>query len=1305
MKSIPKFLKELQDVDGTTIDESIIKKLQPILALEIFNKESMMSKSEAAANLCDWVVNLVGFNKIYKVVQPKVEKQKAAQAEFDAAAAKLKAVQDEVAKLQAKLQALEKSLKKATDEKDVVEAEAQKNRDRLALAKRLVDGLADENTRWTKSVHDLKEKGRTLLGNVLLASGFISYVGAFNQKFREGLWKNIWLPDIIERKIPLTDDVDPLRVLSGESDWAKWQNEGLAADRVSLENGAIVLKSTRWPLMIDPQLQGVKWIRNRMANTNLLKVTQLNQKNYIRVVQLAIQSGHTVLIESCPEDIDATLNPVLSRAIIHRAGEEFIKLGSDEIIVNSNFKLLLQTKLSNPHYKPEIAAQCTLVNFIVTEKGLEDQLLALVIKKEKPELESERTSLVRAINDYMVSLTDLENELLERLSNAPDDILSDESLIEGLEKTKQTAIEIEQKVQQAKTKEIQINAARNEFALVASEGSWLFFLINQLHIIDHMYQFSLNAFNVFFHKAMVKAISAEEVSQRVINLRQSIRITIFTWVVRGLFETHKLILCAQLCFKLMSKNALHESFNPLYFDYLIRGSKKTGDKKLDWLTQGQWNALEYLTTLPGFEKLLTDIVSSPNRFKEWFNKARPEVAALPLDWRKLDEKEPFKKLLILRALRQDRMTTALENYICNALPNGKDFIEGDAGKSFADILYASFEDADTITPIFFILSPGADPIIVVEQLAKENHYYHDKFHRVALGEGQDITAMKVLDIAHKNGHWVVLENIHLMPRWLPKLEKKLDDFNNEGSHQDFRLFLSADPSKSIPIGILERSIKLTNEPPRGLKQNLKRAFASFNRDEFEFKDSKVKTIMFTLAHFHSVIIERCKFGPKGWNRSYPFNTGDLMNSSMILANYLESGQDKVPWNDLKYMFGEILYGGHITDDWDRLLCMSYLNYYMRDELLDEAELFPFNENFKEESFYSPPVLSFDDYFHYIDQELPAETPIAYGLHPNAEISVKSDQAEYLFHTILELQPRGTSNTKDDNTTTQNDDNNNDDDEDSETSRINRLIMSIKDLVKDQHFNLEDIQQQMMDERGPFQNVFLQECERMNHLTYEMIRSLTELDLGLSGELQMSQKMEDLQNNLFLGRVPLTWSKLAYPSKRTLSSWIDNLRLRIDQLSTWVDEPTTIPKVTNIAYFFNPSSFLTAIMQRTAQKNKLELDKLVIETEVTRKTVEQTESFARDGAYITGLYLEGARWNWNAGMLEECIAREMFFSMPVITAHAVLSEKLQKNGIYRCPVYITQNRGPTYVFTASLRSKKPSAKWTLAGVAMLLEIDE
>ncbi len=108
----------------------------------------------------------------------------------------------------------------------------------------------------------------------------------------------------------------------------------------------------------------------------------------------------------------------------------------------------------------------------------------------------------------------------------------------------------------------------------------------------------------------------------------------------------------------------------------------------------------------------------------------------------------------------------------------------------------------------------------------------------------------------------MLENIHLMPRWLIELEKILDFYGGQGGgSSNFRLFLSAEPSNGIPIGLLDRSIKLTNEPPAGLKANMKKAWTFYTKEEIEDKDPKIKSIFFALCFFHSTMLERKRFGP------------------------------------------------------------------------------------------------------------------------------------------------------------------------------------------------------------------------------------------------------------------------------------------------------------------------------------------------------------------------------------------------------------------------------------------------------------
>jgi dynein heavy chain len=147
-------------------------------------------------------------------------------------------------------------------------------------------------------------------------------------------------------------------------------------------------------------------------------IIQLTQKNWLKKVEMAVSNGNTLMIESIGQDIDPILDPLLSRQFVKKGKSFTVRLGSEDVELSSSFKLYLQTKLINPHYKPETAAQCTIINFIVTESGLEDQLLAMVVKVEKPDLEQTKEDLVTKQNEFMITLAGLESSLLQSLSDA-----------------------------------------------------------------------------------------------------------------------------------------------------------------------------------------------------------------------------------------------------------------------------------------------------------------------------------------------------------------------------------------------------------------------------------------------------------------------------------------------------------------------------------------------------------------------------------------------------------------------------------------------------------------------------------------------------------------------------------------------------------------------------------------------------------------------------------------------------------------------------------------------------------------------
>ncbi|KAJ3051836.1 hypothetical protein HK097_007152 [Rhizophlyctis rosea] len=1269
MAKVDGFLESLINFNKENIDASNLEAIQPYLDDPNFNADYMKSKSMAAAGLCAWAVNIVMYYRVYCDVEPKRKALEAANAELQVSQARLRDIQGKIADLDRNLADLKAKFEKATADKLKCEEEARSTQEVIVLANRLVGGLASEKVRWSDTVAKFKEQEKTLAGDVLLSAAFVSYVGCFSKRYREELLVDNWLKylkdDNNPNKIPLSEGIDPLDILTNSAETARWNNEGLPTDRVSLENATMVTSCTRWPLIIDPQLQGVTWIKTREGAN--LRTVRLGARGYLDSIEKAVSTGETVLIEDIGESIDPVLNPILGRETIKKG--RYIRMGDKEVEYDPRFKLIIQTRLANPHYPPEIQAQCTLINFTVTLQGLEDQLLADVVNTERADLERTKAELTKQQNEFKIRLTELEDALLSRLSSAQGNFLGDTALVENLEITKSTATDIEQKVEEAKRTEKKINETREQYRPVAARSSLLYFLLNDLWQIHPMYQYSLNAYKVVFQNAISRADQSEDIKERVAALIDSITHMVFIYTTRGLFERDKLIFLAQMTFQILIAAG---DMDMTELDFLLRGPRIVGaNSPFEWLGHASWGMVKALSNLEVFKSLASDIEGSSKQWKKYCENEVPENEKLPQEWK---NKTPLEKLCILRCLRPDRMTYAVRNFIATKM-----------GQKYMDTsripLPRSFEEAGPATPIFFILSPGVDPVKEVEALGRDLGVSADNgnFHNVSLGQGQEVIAEQKLDIAYKNGGWVMLENIHLVAKWLPILEKKLEALSS-GSHPDFRVFLSAEPAGDpayhiIPISILQASVKITNEPPTGMQANIHRALDNFTQETLErcSKDAEFKSILFAFCYFHAVVLERRKFGTQGWNKPYPFSTGDLTISVDVLYNYLETFA-KVPWTDLRYMVGDIMYGGHISDDWDRRLCTAYLDVYLKEEMMEGGfELAP--------GFVSPPTSDYKEYHRYIDENLPPESPYLYGLHPNAEIGVLTKNADKLFQTILEMQPRDTAGG-------------------SSASKEEKVAAVLEEIVEKlpESFNVPELLARV-EERTPYISVAIQEADRMSMLTTEMRRSLKELQLGLKGDLTITENMELLMNSLFMNQVPVSWEKLAYPSLQGLAAWYGDLLLRIKEIENWVAE-FQLPSVVWLSGLFNPQSFLTAIMQTTARKSEWPLDRMVLTVDVTKKTREEFSGAPREGAYIHGLFMEGARWDTGTGMIQESLLKELTPAMPVIYIKAIPVDKKETKGVYECPVYRTRQRGPTFVWTFNLKTKERPQKWTLAGVALL-----
>ena len=224
---------------------------------------------------------------------------------------------------------------------------------------------------------NFQEQIGNVVGDVFVAAACVAYYGAFTSKYREEL-VNHWITHCVELEIPVTEGLTLSSVLADPYEIRQWNTDGLPRDQVSTENAILVTRGRRWPLMIAPQEQANRWIRNKEA-MNSLKIIKLTDGNFLRTLENCIRIGMPVLCEDLGEMLDPALEPVLLKQTFTQGGRLLIRLGDSDIEYDKNFQFYMTTKMSNPHYLPEVCIKVTIINFTVTKHGLEDQLLRFVL--------------------------------------------------------------------------------------------------------------------------------------------------------------------------------------------------------------------------------------------------------------------------------------------------------------------------------------------------------------------------------------------------------------------------------------------------------------------------------------------------------------------------------------------------------------------------------------------------------------------------------------------------------------------------------------------------------------------------------------------------------------------------------------------------------------------------------------------------------------------------------------------------------------------------------------------------------------
>ncbi|XP_057583181.1 dynein axonemal heavy chain 14 [Hippopotamus amphibius kiboko] len=694
---------------------------------------------------------------------------------------------------------------------------------------------------------------------------------------------------------------------------------------------------------------------------------------------------------------------------------------------------------------------------------------------------------------------------------------------------------------------------------------------------------------------------------------------IFKVVSSALFNQHKLCFSFGLCTTIMQNNANgnlmqddigslpDEEWNIFLYSGMLVNIKGVmpqpqlnsiyeicRNQHLQWVSDFRWKQCQYISNeLETFSLLCKSLLSNVSQWNAFKNskavyllmstafspenpsleesKKSPEMteflneneeirSSINFPWEKLT---PFQRLILIKILRPEHLKNSVKKFVTEKI--GNEYIHRTGIN-----LKESYKESNARTPLILIHSHEIDLTNILLKFAQELKGTTNHVTMISLGRGQAAKAEDLIVKAlTKTEQWVFLQNCHLAASFMPRLCAIVESFNspNVTIEPGFRLWLSSKSDSSFPIPILQKSLKIAVENPQGLKSNLLQTFGYSGSGEiteeiFEKPDCGPwwKKLLFSLCFFNALINERKIYGILGWNIAYPFSSSDLEVAIKVLENFLNV-QSNIPWQTLRYLIGEVVYGGWVTDSWDRRCLNTLLYKFCNPEVLKDDFSFSTDECL---NFHicqpAPKSGSMKDYICIIQSLPDDDPPELLELHPEATRGFREIQSQKFIDNLIAMQPRLTTTSL----------------MFSQEQSKDELVMEIlSDMLKRLPLSVEKEEcagtpstlkcimfspiweSFNKDPKGydplihcVLLTFLIQEIERFDKLLSIIHKSLKDLQLAVKGEIILTQELEQIYDSFLNTRVPTLWQKHAYKSSKPLSSWINDLIQRLNFFNTW-----------------------------------------------------------------------------------------------------------------------------------------------------------
>eukprot|EP00941_MAST-03F_sp_MAST-3F-sp1_P002471 g2471.t1 len=1065
LKNVNVFCDQLKEfetkLEKLEIPEINMKEVRQYLEIESFDVDIIATKNPAAGALCSWVINIVAYYDIFMSSQPLRDSCSEAIETLNVATKKLQTRQNELGEMKLAMNQLKNDFEKAEEEMKSSQMEWTQGKTKLKLARRLARALFDEEEKWIEQSKKGKNVGEFALGDVLISSCFTSYLGPFDSMTRANFVLAEWMGFFEKYEIPVSQGAieDPCSIFGSKVDGDIAISETLNNDRASLESAAIVnLGLERWPLLIDPQLQATHWIKVKHGpkdgdnpnDPNAPKILVLNfaQKAFMNIFTQAVEEGQVVLIESVGEQFPAAILNVLKRKLRITGKTKFVDIGEKTFEFHKDFRLYLATRLKRPKFAHDIQGALSIIDFTVTQDGLETQFLNLVVRKQRPDIGERISNNLIQSSIFKSQKHHLETDILARLASSETDVCQDREITEILERSKIALETAKEKLAIIASTANQLHEIMEKYRPVARLASLLYITLYELDRINDNYVYSLNSFVTNVVRALDLASIDAGIGGGVKSLDKkkravggTVSVLPFVWTI-DLLRLARLPTAANVRNPFMPSDppslleddeiealciAMKEKITSVIFDFCRQGlcakdhlflamlffakikvmEKKIDAKKLQhlmkspaadnpsemgllgsWLPEDRWAKVCAVgLEFQEYRFIATHMQAENEEWFEWYHSEEPENEVFP-GGEPYEDLEYIDRMLLIQAMRPSRIKKMIMAFIGSNF--GEAFVKS---KPFS--MRRLYQSTSANTPIFFTLYPGVDPTPWIESMAEKLGFTKGNGKIVIIGMGQNSfnRVERYLELLARDGGWIYLQNLHVLsPDELERLQRMIEASISRAS-EDFRIFLSAESQSTLPEELLSNCIQINNENEVELSHLIKSTWGHISPtriDEME-KAKEFKGLSYALCTFHSLLIGRKRYIPSNSD----FNMQDLACSLDVIQRYLENNA-KIPFDDLREII-TTFYISHVGGNFfDRRVVESYLNGIFNDGIFNEKELLP---NFPNPV---PEMFEHADYLGYsIEHIKGSATSDLYGLPKSVGDKVLSNDIESLGEDVLQ----------------------------------------------------------------------------------------------------------------------------------------------------------------------------------------------------------------------------------------------------------------------------------------------------------------